>query len=96
VAKELENNNWIHAIRRISTREEFLKCIKLWDLLSNVNLSTVANDLVVWKWTVDGMYSTTSTYKIQFQGSLPQFQVGKLWKIKIELKVEVFGWTTMH
>jgi hypothetical protein len=96
VAKELENNNWIHAIRRISTREEFLKCIKLWDLLSNVNLSTVANDLVVWKWTVDGMYSTTSAYKIQFQGSLPQFQVGKLWKIKIELKVKVFGWTAMH
>jgi hypothetical protein len=24
------------------------------------------------------------------------FQVGKLWKTKIEPKVKVFGWTTMH
>jgi hypothetical protein len=42
------------------------------------------------------MYSAASAYKIQFQGSIPSFQVGKLWKTKIEPKVKVFGWTTMH
>jgi hypothetical protein len=96
VTKELEDNNWVRAIQSISTREELLEYITLWRLLSGVNLNNAANDSVVWKWRADGTYSTALAYKIQFQGSLPSFQVGKLWKTKIEPKVKVFGWTAMH
>jgi hypothetical protein len=92
----LEDNNWIRAIRHIFTREELLEYVKLWELLSSVNLNNVVNDSVVWRWRADGTYSTASAYKIQFQGSLPSFQVGNMWKIKIEPKVKVFCWATMH
>jgi hypothetical protein len=96
VAKELENNNWIYAIRRISTREELLDYIKLWGLLSNVNLNNTISDSVVWKWQADDTYSSASAYKIQFQGSTPPFKIGNLWKAKIKPKVKVFSWTAMH
>jgi hypothetical protein len=96
MAKELENNNWIHAARHLSTREELLEYVKQWGLLANVSLNTAVTDSVAWKWTADGMYSSASAYKIQFQGSFPPFKVGKLWKTKIEPKVKVFGWTAMH
>jgi hypothetical protein len=96
VAKELEDNNWIRAIRRISIRVELLEYIYLWELISRVNLNNVTNGSVVWKWRADGMYSAALAYKIQFQGSILSFQVGKSWKTKIEPKVKVFDWTAMH
>jgi hypothetical protein len=96
VAKELEDNNWIYVAHHISTREELREYIKLWDLLRNVNLNDTQKDLIIWKWTADGSYSSTSAYNMQFQGSYSLFRVGKLWKAKVEPKVKFFGWTAMH
>jgi hypothetical protein len=42
------------------------------------------------------VYSTASTYHLQFQVSYPPFQMVKLWKAKTEEKVKNFGWTAMH
>jgi hypothetical protein len=42
------------------------------------------------------LVTTTTTYKIQFQGSHPPFMIGHLWKANAEPKVKLFGWTAMH
>jgi hypothetical protein len=44
----------------------------------------------------NGEYTARSTYKLQFYGSHPSFQVGNLWKARAEPKVKVLEWTTMH
>jgi hypothetical protein len=96
VAKELDENNWIYAVRRITTTEELQEYIKLWDRLRNINLNGMQKDLIVWKWTPDGSYATASAYNMQFQGSYAPFRVGKLWTMKVEPKVKFFRWTAMH
>jgi hypothetical protein len=96
VTRELPTKNWMHVARYISSREELLEFINLWVLLMNVNLNEEEHDSIGWKWTASGDYSATSAYKIQFQGSHNLFKIGHLWKAKVEPKVKVFGWTTMH
>jgi hypothetical protein len=59
-------------------------------------LSQTDGDKIMWKWSPNGEYTARSAYQIQFNGSHPPFQVGKLWKAKTESKVKVFGWTTLH
>ena len=49
-----------------SHSEEF---ISLWLRVQSIQLQPGIRDSVVWKWSTDGIYSTQSTYRIQFQGS---------------------------
>lgn len=39
-----------------------------WDNLSTVALVDDVEDSIIWKFTKDGMYSTSSAYKAQFEG----------------------------
>jgi hypothetical protein len=50
-------------------------------------------DHFVWRWTADGKYTTQSSYKMLYQGSIP-FQGTKLiWKTRDPGKVKLFLWT---
>jgi hypothetical protein len=51
VAKELLNNNWIYAIRHISTTQELLEFINMWVVLKNIRLSQEENDTLIWNRT---------------------------------------------
>jgi hypothetical protein len=53
-------------------------------MLRNITLSPGVNDEIKWKWTSNDEYSAASAYKIQFQGSHTPFQIGKLWKARVE------------
>jgi hypothetical protein len=96
VEKELQNNKWIQGVRRISTRDELLQFIELWSLIRNVSLDSAVRDQIQRKWTPNVEYTTTSAYKIQFQGSHAPFQIVNLWNAKVEPKVKVFACTAMH
>jgi hypothetical protein len=75
---------------------ELVEFITLWSLLKNVCLRGEVNDSIVWRWTPSGEFSMVSAYSIQFQGSHPPFDTGKIWKAKAKPKVKFFGWTAMH
>jgi hypothetical protein len=90
VKKELQNSNWIQAVRRIATREELLQFVDLWSMLRNITLNPRVKDEIKWKWMPNSEYSVASMYKIQFQGSHVACQVGRLWKARGEPKVKVF------
>jgi hypothetical protein len=96
VEKELHNSKWIQGVWCISTREELSQFMELWSMLRNVALNLESRDEIKWKWTLNGEYTTTSAYKIQFQGSHTPFQIDSLWKARVEPKVKTFTWTTMH
>jgi hypothetical protein len=96
VQKELQKTNWVYAVGHISTEVELREFINLWQLLRGVTLNMDEKDEIIWKWTPNEDYSTSSSYKVQFQGSHPPFQIKKLWKARAESKVKNFGWTSMH
>jgi hypothetical protein len=84
VEKALQNKNWVQGVRRISTREELIQFVELWSMLRNVSLNPAVRDEIKWKWTRNGEYTVASTYKIQLQGSHVLFQIGSLWKGRVE------------
>jgi hypothetical protein len=94
--KELRNKRWMGVAHHINSREQLVEFIKLWNLIKSINLREYENDHIQWKWIAIEVYSTASAYHLQFQGSYPPFQTGKLWKTKTEEKDKNFGWTTMH
>jgi hypothetical protein len=81
---------------RITTRDELLQSVELWTMIRNITLSPRVKYEIKWRWTQNDKYSTVSAYKIQFQGSHTPFQVGNLWKSRVEPKVKVSAWTAMH
>jgi hypothetical protein len=73
VEKELQNKNWIRAIRRLSTSEELQEFINLPRRVRNITLSQIDCDKILSKWSPKGEYIARSAYKIQFNGSHPPF-----------------------
>jgi hypothetical protein len=64
VAKELHNNNWIHIVHCISTRQELLQFINLWGLVRNISLSHLESDSsleVGAKWQVHNSFGIQNT-----------------------------------
>ena len=49
-------------------------------------------DLITWKWTANGLYSSKSAYDIQFLGSFCNFDAPAIWKSKAEGKHRFFAW----
>ena len=52
----------------MQTIEEMASFVVLWDLVQEVQLGD-GPDLISWKWTTDGTYSTKSAYNAQLIGS---------------------------
>jgi hypothetical protein len=60
------NDNWMRAVRQLSTQVELREFIRLWQLLREVSLSADVEDQILWKWTLNGEYTVNSAYSIQF------------------------------
>jgi hypothetical protein len=56
----------------MSTAQEMAEFVLLWGLLEHVQLSEEP-DQITWKWNAKGVYTTKSTYAIQFRGILLYF-----------------------
>jgi hypothetical protein len=50
--KELQNDNWMYAVRHISTEIQLREYINLWELLRGVSLNMDEKDEILWKWTL--------------------------------------------
>ncbi|KAG2576022.1 hypothetical protein PVAP13_6NG036500 [Panicum virgatum] len=70
VAQELTNLAWIQSLRRkITTTTQVEEFVSLWIRIQPVSLQQDVDDTLVWKWTHDGLYSSSSAYRAQFLGS---------------------------
>ena len=74
VQQELQSNKWIRSLQgKITTATQVEEFVSLWLRIQNIHLQPHMQDSIAWKWTPDGVYSTQSAYRIQFQGSFRQF-----------------------
>jgi len=97
VRQKLHNGNWIRALRaHITTTTQLQEFVGLWTRLQNVQLQPDVQDTIIWKWTAEGAYSTSSAYMIQFRGSHRKFQHELIWKARLENKCKIHAWILMH
>ncbi|KAF8772335.1 hypothetical protein HU200_005873 [Digitaria exilis] len=69
IATTLTNGQWRRGLRRLSTIEEINQYIQLWDLLREVQLGEQPDD-IVWRFSANGNYSSSSAYLIHFVGNI--------------------------
>lgn len=78
-------------LARLNSEEALSQFLLLWERVQEVQLSDVP-DAISWKLTAAGRYCAKSAYNAQFLGLIPQPQLNKVWKIKVEGKVRFFLW----
>lgn len=71
----------------MSTGEEMVEFVTLWDLVQDVQLND-QEDNIVWKWTGHGSYTSKSAYLAQLKG----FDAKAIWHAHAEGKQKYFGW----
>ena len=96
VAKEMQDDNWIRSIARLSTPVQLTQFIEIWDMVTATNLTPDLPDDISWTLTSDGVYSTSSAYNAQFHGSFPKFGADKIWSAQAEPKCKLFAWLAIH
>lgn len=75
----LVDHRWARDITGAPTSQVLCEYFKVWDLLADVNLLPLAPDRFVWRWSRDGSYSVSSTYRAFFHGSALLLGVKELW-----------------
>jgi len=83
VLKALQNNNWVSHVCPLLTSEEIHEYVTLWQEIRLLPRDEGADDEIIWRWTTNGEYTTSSAYRIQSMGHLkkcqsPQFGRQKL------------------
>ena len=70
---------------------EMVEFVGLWDSVTQVTLSE-EDDVISWRWTADGEYTSKSAYLAQFNGSINTFNATAIWKAQAEGKHKFFAW----
>jgi hypothetical protein len=97
VQNALEGHSWVADIDvQAFTVEHMEQYIRLWDLLSAVQLSPGTTDSIVWTLTPNGRYSASSAYKAQFMASLPCTFGNLVWKTWAPPKCRFFAWLAVQ
>ena len=68
VFKALQNNTWVSHVCPLLTREEIYEFVTLWQEIRLLPRDEGADDEIIWRWTTNGEYPTSSAYRIQFMG----------------------------
>ena len=93
VQHELWNNNWMRSLRgKITLPVHIEEFASLQIRIQDAHLQQGVRDSITWRWTPDGVYSTRSAYRIQFQGSFRFFRANIIWKAQVENKYKIFAW----
>jgi hypothetical protein len=68
----------------------------LWELLTNVQLDDEVPDSILWKFTKDEKYSSSSAYKMQFEEIILTTINASVWKVWAPPRCKVFAWLVMQ
>jgi hypothetical protein len=98
VRKALQNNFWVSQVNLQFglTLEHITQFAKLWDKLSNIHINDDEQDTIIWKLTTHGNYSSSSAYKMQFEGLTNSAMPGMVWKHWATPKCKIFTWLVLQ
>jgi hypothetical protein len=96
VLNAVQNNKWIDHISPVRSATEIHEYVLLWNHVRRLQLDESSKDSIIWRWTVDGEYTTKSAYQVQFQGTFSRLKITPVWRAKAEAKCKFFAWTLLH
>jgi hypothetical protein len=89
-------NRWARDVEGALTAQVLCQFLRVWHLMQNVVLNPLQADRFVWRWSPDGKYSASSTYRAFFNGSTSLLGAKELWRAKVPPKVKFFFWLALH
>lgn len=92
----LPNHRWARDITGAPTTQVLCDYFRVRELLRSVNLQPLQSDRFVWRWSPDGRYSVSSTYRAFFHGSASLLGAKELWSVKAPPRVKLFFWLALH
>ena len=94
----LKNNAWILKIKPpdIVTVHHIREFFTLWMLVQDFHLDEFAEDDIVWKHSLDGIYSAATAYKAQFLSLTLSPMDFMVWKVWAPPKVIFFAWLALQ
>ncbi|KAK1609446.1 hypothetical protein QYE76_033119 [Lolium multiflorum] len=96
VAEALNDGKWILDLRGRVTADSLSEFLDLWDQVRRVALVQGTFDSLVWRFSEDGIYSSKSTYRLQFRlqflGATSSPFVKLIWSATAAPKRRFFGW----
>lgn len=95
-ASALASNRWIKDIIGGLSALALAEYLKLWDLLAGVSLAPGHPDRAVWRFSDNGMFSTSSAYGLFFAASARFACAKSIWKSKALTKCNFFLWLAVH
>ena len=96
MAQALQGDAWINDISGALTVQVILDYLLIWNMTRNVQLDTVREDKLCWKWTADKKFSTSSAYKAFFIGQHPVDGARLLHRTRAPAKCKFFIWLVIH
>jgi hypothetical protein len=91
VQQALVERSWISDIEGAPSALALWQYVQLWTRLRDVVLSP-DQDRLVWRWTTDGQYSSSSCYDALFQGAILSGSWKLNWKSWAPPRVKFFIW----
>jgi len=89
-------HRWVHHISGAHTTPVLHEYLDLWEKLESVQLRALVGDRFVWRWTPDGVYSDSSSYRSFFLSISSLLGASEVWKASAPLKVKFFFWLALH
>jgi hypothetical protein len=96
VKEALDQCSWVHDITGAPTAPVLYDYVLLWKKLVDVHLQPAGPDHLVWNWTADGKYSSSSAHRSFFYGRTPLVGARHLWHAHAPAKVKFFFWVGLH
>ncbi|XP_071681710.1 uncharacterized protein [Lolium perenne] len=91
----MENNQWLNDITEELTVEGGAQCIGLWEAVDTVETDATRPDLIRWKGSATGDYSSKSTYEMLCKGSTSWSMSSPVWKSFAPAKCKIFAWVAL-
>lgn len=95
VAEGLQNRAWVQDIVGALGPLATIQYIELWRRLLPISTSEQP-DILRWRWTANGIYSTKSCYDVLFLGSSTSPHATLTWKTWAPLSVKFFIWLALQ
>lgn len=92
VKDAIADEKWCRHFKRFLPTPAIMQFTILWEVVRSVQLQDGVRDLLVWKWTSDGVFSVQSAYNIQFEGSVAFNFHLTVWDSDAPRKCQFFVW----
>jgi hypothetical protein len=96
VQESLVNNVWVSDIQGGLPVAVLVDYLRLWDILTNIQLQPGIEDRHIWRFSSNGQYSAKTTYEGFFIGATIFRPGEKIWKTWAPGKCSFFMWLVAH